>query len=682
MVLLLCAVPGYAQQPAQNVLRYGTDFFSTQRPKTALDMVNWLPGFTLVSGDASVRGFSGAAGNVLRDGERPADKKFTLDQILQRIPADHVDYIELVRGSAANLDMLGQSVVANVVRKASARDSMTLSLADAQFISGHNAPSLTLEGTYHGDRGRQLSGAISLSKYVEASSGHGPQIRRNGGGALVNEKQTTLAAGGTTGFAYGVFETPAWGGKLRLNGNLAWTDYNNRQSERTLSPAPGLSLLREHLGGPLGGQLAGEAGANFKRDFGRLTSENVVLVRLRGQSFSSRLTSPGASPGIDQLFEVQDHTGEAVARSTLRYPFDADLTLEAGIEGAYNWLGTTSSFQFNAMPIALPNARATVSEVREEGSLKAVWNAGDTIQLEGGLRMENSTITSQADVRQSTSLFYPKPRLALTFTPNAQNQFRFRAEREVGQLDFNNYVAASSLDTGAIRAGNTGIVPQQAWVFETAYERRFWDSGSLTLTYRHSLISDAVDRVPIRNPGAATFDAPGNIGAGFMDVFVPALTLPLDRIGLDHTQLKASGTLQWSAVTDPTTGQKRPISLLNARDYSVDFRQDLPEWNAAWGASLATPCFTNVTAKGCTREVYRFNEIDVFHADPALNLFTEYQPWPDTFLRLEADNILGTNYGRLVNIYGGPRDAFALSYGDDRRLRSSPSFKISLRRTL
>ena len=53
---------------AQGVIRYPQAYFAEQRPVTAYDMVGRLPGFTLDTGD-NVRGFEGAAGNVLIDGE-------------------------------------------------------------------------------------------------------------------------------------------------------------------------------------------------------------------------------------------------------------------------------------------------------------------------------------------------------------------------------------------------------------------------------------------------------------------------------------------------------------------------------------------------------------------------------------------------------------------------------------
>lgn len=79
--------------------------------------------------------------------------------------------------------------------------------------------------------------------------------------------------------------------------------------------------------------------------------------------------------------------------------------------------------------------------------------------------------------------------------------------------------------------------------------------------------------------------------------------------------------------------------------------------------------------------LYRFNEVDTYRATPTVNLFAEYQPWKGTSFRIEADNVLQQRYNRVVNIYGGPRNAFPLSYQDHRSLTSSASVLVSLRKT-
>jgi outer membrane receptor protein involved in Fe transport len=102
------------------VVIYSPDFFVQYFPVTALDFVNRVPGFSIDQG-GGVRGFGGAAGNVLIDGERPSTKSDSIRNILSRIGKDSVERIELIRGATGGLDLGGgQSVVVNVVRKADA----------------------------------------------------------------------------------------------------------------------------------------------------------------------------------------------------------------------------------------------------------------------------------------------------------------------------------------------------------------------------------------------------------------------------------------------------------------------------------------------------------------------------------------------------------------------------------
>ena len=101
-------MPGVAWAQAEiraSVEGYAPVFFAGSQPSSALDMVGLVPGFRLLEGNATVRGYSGGVGNVLIDGQPPASKQDTLGDILKRIPADSVDRIELVHPGAAGIDM-------------------------------------------------------------------------------------------------------------------------------------------------------------------------------------------------------------------------------------------------------------------------------------------------------------------------------------------------------------------------------------------------------------------------------------------------------------------------------------------------------------------------------------------------------------------------------------------------
>ena len=120
LAFLLCSTPAFAQQPALSTDRvvYEAGFYHSFAPRTALDMINQTPGFALDAndGDEARRGFSGAVGNVLIDGQRLGAKSQSLRDVLGRVAAAEVLRIEVLRGSAIAGDASGAAVLANVVR--------------------------------------------------------------------------------------------------------------------------------------------------------------------------------------------------------------------------------------------------------------------------------------------------------------------------------------------------------------------------------------------------------------------------------------------------------------------------------------------------------------------------------------------------------------------------------------
>src|SRR5450432_900752 len=76
------AIAGPAEA-SPSVISYPASFFASMGAETAYDMVLRVPGFAFDDG-SSVRGFAGAAGNVLIDGQRPASKTDDLISILRR----------------------------------------------------------------------------------------------------------------------------------------------------------------------------------------------------------------------------------------------------------------------------------------------------------------------------------------------------------------------------------------------------------------------------------------------------------------------------------------------------------------------------------------------------------------------------------------------------------------------
>ena len=647
---------------------YPARFFAGFHPNNALDMVERVPGFTFQRGDSTLRGMAEAAGNVVIDGKRIADKNFTLDQVLERIPAAQVDHIALIRGGAPGIDMLGQPVVANVVRKAAAGATGALTVSNGIYADGRMIPGVTVEHSRSFGPGRSLSFSASLSRYVEAKLGDGNRRRTDETGRPIEQARIDATAGGVTGFAQGTAELPGLGGQLRFNGTLTWTNYQKHLTDLVFAPSPSVSTLHEKLGGLAGGQAGGEIGAHLDRKFGdKLDSETSALLRLGRKSYRSQLDAPGAVT----LFTEHERSGEAVVRSRLRYVASPKLSAALTMEGAYNWLNTRSGVRFNEYVIPLPNGTAQVTEARGEIGAEAVWQAANAVTVEGGAHVELSRIRAVSDIRQSRQYIYPKPYLRLTLAPSARQQVRLRVAREVGQLDFTNFVAAASLDKGSVSSGNAAIRPNSAWIAEASYE---WRSGgaAVALTARHSWLKDVIDRVPVTpTGGGAAFDAPGNIGSGREDDLIGDLTLPLGGLGVPHAELKLDATWRHARVTDPTTGDLRRISNQKPIEFAANFHQDLPRWKAAWGFKLDT---------GWKTWTYLFNEVDWNRTSASLTVFADYVPRPNLSFHLEMGQVFGQRYRRVIAFYDGLRGANPLDYRDDRRLRLGQILSLRVRR--
>jgi hypothetical protein len=207
------AVPTLAAQDAVTV--YPASYFADGQPYSAFDMLARLPGFTLEAGDSDVRGFSGATGNVLIDGQRPTGKSESLEAILRRIPARGIVRIELIRPGAPGIDMQGRSLVANVVR---VRETTTRGRMEASAAWHDSALVPRLAGELSrrsGDRLLELS--ASAGRTIDDEKGEGPRLWTRPDGTPQRDALYREDKGARVVEAAAGHERALLGGKLRLD---------------------------------------------------------------------------------------------------------------------------------------------------------------------------------------------------------------------------------------------------------------------------------------------------------------------------------------------------------------------------------------------------------------------------------------------------------------------------------
>lgn len=636
-------------------ISYPPSFFDQFRPTNANDMVNRIPGFTVNSGD-DVRGFAGAVGNVLIDGQRPSSKSVNVGQYLQRIPVAQVERIDLIRGSAPGIDMQGQPVVVNIIRKKGATAGGAVQAMVKPF------PQDKFTGFIPRVELNWRQGPWSVEWQANArqdqnfDSGEGQLVRwRSNGQTQVGDFLSRSEMHYLN--SNGAIEYQGLGGVVRLNGGLDRQDTDRR--EYAEAPFHERSQVKAR-------KDKAELGGDYQRNFTDWLSGQLIAVKTWTDD---RQVSFNQSPINNQQATEDSLGGESILRGTLSAVRSEELRFDTGIEGAFNFLDATSGVIQNGVPVPIPAANIRVEEKRAEGFGTVNWKPNARFGAEAGLRWEVSNISSvSGPIAQEKNLSFPKPRLILSYAPDNQSQVRLRLERTVGQLNFKDFAATTQLEAGTVTAGNPDIVPERAWLAELALERRFWSRGAIVVTLSHADVAQVVDLVPVDG----RFDAPGNIGDGIRQELKVNLTLPLDRLGISGGLIRMTSTWRRSEVTDPVTGQTRRIS--NQRDWEGDFHisKAFPKWKSV--AAIEAGQWFEETG-------YRINEIRSTQDTPLWKFWWDYNPRPDLIFRFQYENFNGKERVRQRTVFSGPRSGGVVNFSERRYAVLKPFFMFRARKT-
>lgn len=393
----------------------------------------------------------------------------------------------------------------------------------------------------------------------------------------------------------------------------------------------------------------GEAGATYQR---RVSGWDMTLTALatRKRYVSDVVATHFDAANVEDSEFTQalrQESGESIARAT----FARDVgggRLEAGAEAAVNTLDgemdLTLDIGAGPAPVEVPNANLRVKENRGEAFVSHAWQINPRWSLDSRLAAETSSLSFTGDTEQSVSLTYVKPRVQLT-RKFGQHQLQMRVFREVGQLDFTDFVSTAQLADDIINGGNPELRPQAEWAAQIEGDLRFANDAALRLRAFHHWVDDVVDFVPIGQPGDL-IDAPGNIGRGTINGLEVSLQLPLKTL-LPGGTFTLAGTVQDSDVRDPLTGGHRDISDFVESEMKVELRQDLAAAKLAWGL--------NFNAQAAELD-YRSNEINSFRELRRLDAFIETTVIAGTKIRLLMQNVTDDSEKRDRRFYSPDRN--------------------------
>ena len=427
---------GVWASPDGGTVTYESLFFEPYQSVTAADMLRWVPGGAALLADnrggGQKRGFGSGGDQILINGKRLSGKSNSIGSAVQRIQADVVDRIEVIRGTSAGLDVRSEGTLINIVI--------------TEDVSAGSGSWRLHSGFYGGDPA--YDGLVSYSDTAAGfnylvSAEFGPYNRGQAGdqyerlydpdGNLFESREVDrpqLREDLILNLSGG--RELQNGDQLNLNARLA--DTLRDRNETTLVTEvgnPDIDTLNNRtvddgLGWEFGGDLENRLG-----DRGILKTRAIYTSQADDKSEWVALSSsvPGNVPS-ESLVISDALATEAILRSSYSWPVALSQNLEIGLEGAINTLEKDVQL-FEILPdgtldpVDVFNSDSDVEENRYEFFSTHFWQLRDDIAMESAVNVVYSKIVLLGeDVENARSFTYVKPRLDLRWDLNDANQVR------------------------------------------------------------------------------------------------------------------------------------------------------------------------------------------------------------------------------------------------------------------
>ena len=685
-LMLTLSASSYLKANEDNKIVYEKDYFEQFNITNANDALKRIPGVESIGsrnsenyepGGSRKRGFGSSGTQILINGERQSSKSNSIIKTLERINADSLIRIEVIRGSEAGLDVRSDGVIVNIIADSSlSKSSGTWSTALGFLTSGDSnwrgtASWATKIKNTDLVLGLERIGDLNSRKYneftvdqeqsllylrlretIEYQSGNRINLDLN---SKINDKNT-----------------------LRIN-TLVWFDgkENSPQIQEYFLPT---DIKNENFYKKINwDRKENNDGWEFGGDWEHQINKN--------NSFKLRIVLTEENEDQNDISFLDDtinsyknssetnnrKENERIIRLSFNKLIGKSSSLEYGIESAYNKLDRTFNLIYldsdgKQTSAGLINTSGEVEEDRYEGFLSYNLPLSNKIRAELALNYEWSEISQSGDVNLSREFQYWKPRIDLKWDYKENRQLRLNIERNVGQINFDNFISSFDQFEETIRAGNPDLKPETSWELKLEHEWRLPnDGGVVTLKGLASEIDGPVDRLPIDG-----YAGIGNLGSGERTQARIDGSIRINEL-LKGGVFRFMGYLQSTEVNDPVTNIKRDFSWYKRWETMIGIRQDVPGGKYNWGIMYRSQSQFNIY------DPYLWGR---FAQDPTLGFVFTAKINPQLNLNLMAKNIIGTNFGfgRKL-IYNGFKSNNDLLIQENFDINEHSFFKIELEGT-
>lgn len=717
---------------AQPVLVYDEEYFQRFEPLTAGDALKRVPSVTflsdvLESDGARLRGLDPGYTQILINGEKVpgsnADRSFFLD----RIPAELVKQVEIVRSPSAR--RTGDAVAGTlniVLRDAFTMDGGYVRAGAGFFDDGKVKPSA---GLYYGGKlgpGRLLIGANIQGRYNPKNKfslrySDSPENNANFATDDFDNREDQSDVRNGTDYAGNV----SWGiddgeNRFEISGNYVRTE--REQIERSFEyndPTAVTGPVRVNANGTLltdnfnplyitqeswsvslKGDKVWSAGKTKLRvgfasfddsqdefeheiDFDRSTPRytgDKTLFRVKDKEFSAQLEHE-VPLGVDVNFAVGGFIQNKTRDTDISEVRNRFSVSNATLAGYSQFSGNPADYAapFPAT-VPTPGGLNRIDEDRRDAYALLEGKTGP-VKFELGLRLESTNVriddktvapgAGLIDVDYTYLLPSASAKIEL-----GRGRLTASAARTVRRPRFD-YISPALLEAELgdnDLLGNPLLRPETAWGADLGYEHRIGRTGVIGVNVFYRKIEDVVDVVNtgvVGSEGAGTFVyQPRNVGDGKVWGVEFDLSASLGFLGLPNTGV--FGNLGWiDSSIDDEFGTRR-FNGQSEYVYNFGIIQNLPSYGVSFGATYRK--------QGRAFDRYAGEEITTtYGAD--LEVFIEKRIGKNFTIRAVGSNLLDGSKDEAFNKFATTGDQVARNF-DEYELETEnagPVFQVVAR---
>ena len=646
----------------QSTVVYPASYFDGFYPVSANDMLNRIPGINLaLRGGSSGRGLGAGEGEVLINGQRTTGKNNEGRDQLNRITANQVDYIEIIRGTSENVDIRSGGQVVNVVLlESSSRSSTTI---ETETRRARN-------GTF--DSGGQVSvaGTRKNIDYIVNFQAD-PGYRYWDSDEFTYDRDDNLI--GTEKQEVHRDETEYSGNvNLGFNMNKSVFKVNGLFEERGDSPTDRERIISDFSAGTVRVQddqqsttrKNWEVGGDYEYETNSDSRFRVLFIVNDRNSTYDRIRYDVANEELEPNLFLDRLTRdrERIVRTSFVRNLSKNQGIELGAEGAQtirdsdlrmglNTPGEPNPNYGNLVPVSIDNSKSTVQELRYEPFTIHNWQINDRMSLESRLLYETSTIEQKGDVSRERSFSFVKPKIDYRYNLTQSFQVRLEIERDISQLSFSDFSASvdSNDEEKNTFAGNPEIVQEKLWRYDLNLEYRLPnDLGVINSQIYYRDAEDHIDRIDVSPSPDDLRSARGNIGDGKWYGVSFDISAKLDPLKIQNALFTTRLRIRDSEFTDPFLGIKRRREGNGRWGLNMGFRHDLTSRRLTYGIN-----YSNDSNDGEGRKQFDIDDIEERINQPSMSAYIEKRAFDNLTFRFESRNLTENQWCRRRTRFDG-----------------------------